>query len=513
MPLARPPHAQPGVRHQSPWVATAPLPSFPALAGDVTAEVAVLGGGITGLLTALMLQREGRDVLVIDQERIGTGVTGYTTAKISSLHQLTYARLASRFGAEEARTYGEANEAGLALIARLVDELVIDCDFRRRSNYTYAASDAERNDVEAEVEAAVGAGLPASFAEEVPLPLATAGAVRFSDQAEFHPVRFLADVAEAVTRGGGRIFEYTRALRVSDGVPCRVKTGGGTITADNVVMATHFPFADRSLFFARQHPERSYCIAARIDGPPPEGMFISAGSPTRSIRSHPIGGEELLILGGEGHKVGQGGPTEPRYRALEDFATRHFPVSSIEYRWSSQDNMPADGVPFVGRLTPRSRRTYAATGFRKWGLAMAGAAAEMLTDAIAGRENRWQAFFDPNRLNASASAKDLVTENANVAFHFFADRLTRRAPDSADDLSPGEGKLVSRHGRQVAVAKDGDGTIHAVSARCTHLGCIVAWNDAERSWDCPCHGSRFAVDGEVLQGPAVHALERRDPPT
>jgi glycine/D-amino acid oxidase-like deaminating enzyme/nitrite reductase/ring-hydroxylating ferredoxin subunit len=494
-------------------VATAPLPSFPALDADATADVAVLGAGITGLLTALLLQREGLDVIVIDQERVGTGVTGYTTAKLSSLHQLTYARLASRFGSEGARIYGEANEAGLARIAGLVDELAIECDFRRRSNYTFAASDAERGDLEAEVEAAVAAGLPASFVEEVPLPLDTAGAVRFSEQAEFHPVRFLSEVSEAVARGGGRIFEYTRALRVSDGIPCRVETGGATITADHVVVATHFPFADRGLFFARQHPERSYCIAARLDEPPPEGMFISARSPTRSIRSHPLGDGELLIVGGEGHKVGQGGPTAPRYRALEDFATSHFPVSSIEYRWSSQDNIPADGVPFVGKLTPRSRRTYTATGFRKWGLAMAGAAAEMIADAIAGRENRWQAFFSPNRLNAAASAKDLATENANVAFHFFADRVTRRAPDSADALAPGEGRVVSRHGRQIAVAKDGDGTIHAVSARCTHLGCIVAWNDAERSWDCPCHGSRFAVDGEVLQGPAVHSLERRDPPT
>jgi Rieske Fe-S protein len=242
-------------------------------------------------------------------------------------------------------------------------------------------------------------------------------------------------------------------------------------------------------------------------------MFISAGSPTRSIRAHPLGEDELLIVGGEGHKVGQGGPTAPRYQTLEDFASRHFPVRSIEYRWSSQDNMPADGVPFVGKLTPRSRSTYTATGFRKWGLAMAGAAAEMITDAIAGRENGWHALFDSNRLNVAASAKDLVTENANVAFHFFADRVTRRARDAAEDLAPGDGKVVSRHGRQVAVARASDGAILSVSARCTHLGCIVAWNNAERSWDCPCHGSRFAMDGRVLQGPAVHPLGPRDPPT
>jgi Rieske Fe-S protein len=219
-----------------------------------------------------------------------------------------------------------------------------------------------------------------------------------------------------------------------------------------------------------------------------------------------------LIVGGEGHKVGQDGPTKDRYRALEEFAHRHFDVSAVDFRWSTQDNIPADGVPFVGKLTPRSRASYTATGFRKWGLAMGAAAAEILTDAIVGRENRWSEFFDTNRLNARASATDLVKENANAGFHFFADRLTRRGRDSADDLAPGEGKVVSRRGRQVAVSKDDEGRVQAVSARCTHLACIVNWNDAERTWDCPCHGSRFAADGSVLQGPAVNPLERRKVP-
>jgi Rieske Fe-S protein len=220
----------------------------------------------------------------------------------------------------------------------------------------------------------------------------------------------------------------------------------------------------------------------------------------------------VLIVGGEGHKVGQGGDHGARYRTLAAFAEDNWSVEEVLYRWSSQDNMPVDGVPFVGKLTPRSRASYTATGFRKWGLAMGAASGAMLTDAILGRENEWLSVFDPNRLNPLPAAKDLVTENTNVAFHFFADRLTKRAADSTDGLAPGEGKVASRHGHQVALAKDDDGVVHAVSARCTHLGCIVSWNDAERSWDCPCHGSRFAVDGSVLEGPAVHDLDRREAP-
>jgi glycine/D-amino acid oxidase-like deaminating enzyme/nitrite reductase/ring-hydroxylating ferredoxin subunit len=495
------------------WLATASPTSYPALDGDVATDVAVLGGGITGLVTAVLLLRAGLAVTVIDQHRLGTGVTGHTTAKLSSLHGLTYARLSSSFGEEGARTYAQANEAGIERIAGLVEEHRIDCDFRRRPNYTYAASQDDLPKIEAEVEAAAAAGLPASLVDAVPLPFPTAGAIRVEEQAELHPTKFLSGLAEVLASEGCQIFEHTRALKVRDGLPCRVETESGTITADHVVVATHFPFPDRALYFARMHPERSYCVAGRLEGPPPDGMFISCSAPTRSIRSHPFAEEELLIIGGEGHKVGQGGRTAPRYRALEAFAREHFGVRSLEYRWSTQDNMPADGVPFVGKLTPRSRGTYTATGFRKWGLAMGAAAGEMIRDAIAGDEHEWQAFFDTDRLNVTASAKDLVTENVNAGFHFFADRLTKRAGASTDDLAPTEGKIVSSGGRQIAVSKDERGAVHAVSARCTHVGCIVSWNDAERTWDCPCHGSRFGVDGSVLQGPAVHPLGSRETST
>ncbi|MFL5886485.1 MAG: FAD-dependent oxidoreductase [Thermoleophilaceae bacterium] len=499
-------------RTQSLWVATGPATSYPALDRPLATEVLVVGGGITGLVTALLLRREGFDVTVIDQHRLGTGVTGYTTAKVSSLHQLVYAQFASRFGEDGARTYAQANQTGLERIAALCEELAIDCDFRRRTNYTYAATADDTSDIDAEADAATAAGLTARRVDDVPLPFPTHGAVRLEDQAEFHPIKFVAGLAKALEREGCRIFEHTRATSLHDGEPCRVETTGGLVTAERVVVATHFPFPDRALFFARVHAERSYCIAAPLRGAALDGMFISASSPTRSIRCHPIDGRELLIVGGESHKVGQGGPTTPRYRALETFAREHFDIDPVAYRWSTQDNYSADGAPLVGKLTPRSRRTWTATGFRKWGLAMGAAAAEMIADEIAGRESRWGAFFDTNRITPIASAPELIKENANVGFHFVADRLTRRSSDSLDGLEPGEGKVASRHGRQVAISRDPDGVVHTLSARCTHMGCIVAWNDAERTWDCPCHASRFAADGSVLQGPAVSPLESREAP-
>jgi glycine/D-amino acid oxidase-like deaminating enzyme/nitrite reductase/ring-hydroxylating ferredoxin subunit len=497
---------------ESLWVSSAPVRPRPALEPDTKTGALVVGAGITGLVTALLLQRDGHEVTVIDQHGVAEGVTGYTTGKISSLHQVVYSELAGRFGADGARTYALANEAGLARIAELVDELRMECDFRRRPNYTYAASDEEAGAVADEAKAAAEAGLDVTLENDVPLPFPTAGAVRLGNQAEFHPVKFLAALADELENAGARIFERTRAVSVRDGTPCDVDTTGGRITAEHVVLATHFPFPDRGLFFARVHAERSYCVAAPLAGAALDGMFISAGSPTRSLRCQPDGGGELLIVGGESHTVGRGGHTAPRYAALEAFARQHFEIGEVSHRWSAQDNYSADGAPLVGKLTPRSRRTHVATGFRKWGLAMGAAAAELIADAVAGRENPWQSFFDATRIPPLGSAKALAEQNAGTGFHFFADRLTRRGRDEAEDLAPGEGRIASRQGRQVAISRDDDGVVHAVSARCTHLGCIVSWNDAERTWDCPCHASRFSPDGSVLQGPAVHPLAPRPAP-
>jgi glycine/D-amino acid oxidase-like deaminating enzyme/nitrite reductase/ring-hydroxylating ferredoxin subunit len=499
-----------GRRRESLWTATAPAPPLPRLEHDLDVEVLVVGAGITGLLAALALKRAGADVAVIEAREVGSGATGYTTAKLSSLHGLTYAELTSRHGPERARLHGEANEAGIAAIATLVDELAIGCDFRRRDNYTYTESRQELGRIEAELEAAQAAGLPAEFAPTVPLPFPVAGAVRFRNQAEFHPMRFLVGVLEWCTSHGVPVYSRTRATSLDQGSPCQVRTRSATVRAEHVIIATHMPFADRGLFFARMHPERSYSIAAALEGSEaPLGMFISADAPTRSIRAHPVNGRETLLVGGEGHKVGQGGDTRARYERLETYARERFRVSAVHYRWSTQDNIPVDGLPYVGRLWPFSDRIHTATGYKKWGLAQAAHAAELLRDCVLGRPNRWSDVYSPARLGPASSLKKLAGENANVAWHFVADRVRNRGSAVAG-LAAGEGRVVSQGAAQVAVAKDSDGTAHAVSARCTHLGCIVNWNPAERSWDCPCHGSRFDVDGEVLQGPAVAPLAPRD---
>lgn len=491
------------------WIDTSKTPGYPSLDRELSVDVAVLGGGITGLSTALMLKRAGLTVAVVEATTIGSGVTGHTTAKLSSLHGLAYDRISSSFGQEAARAHGEANQVGLEWIAGLIEEEGIDCDFRRKPNYTYASSNDELSDIEKEVEAAQSAGLPASYTDETDLPYAVAGAIRFDDQAEFHPRRFVLALAALIPGDGSHVFEHTRATAVSDGKPCRVDTTGHSLTAEHVVLATHFPFLDRGLYFARMHPERSYALGLRVRGDTPQGMYLSAGQPTRSIRSHPVDGGELLIVGGEGHKTGQGGDTAERYRRLEAFARDHWDVQSVEYQWASQDNESVDGLPYIGAFGPLSKHLYIATAFKKWGLAQGVAAGMIIEDLILARDNAWASLYDPNRFKPLASAKDFAKENSNVGMRFLGDRLTKRGGRDANGLAPGEGDIAHLDGERVAAFRDDDGVLHAVSPLCTHLYCQVNWNSGDRSWDCPCHGSRFSPDGEILHGPAVKPLERK----
>ena len=487
-------------RNPSLWVRTTTPPSFPTLDHDITVHVAVVGAGIAGLSVARMLAGAGASVAVLDAGPVGAGVTGYTTAKVTSLHSLIYDSIRQSFGPERAAGYAAANQAAIAAVAALADADGIDCDLETAAAFTYTLDDQQVEAIEKEVEAARDAGLDASFTTETELPYPVKGAIRVENQAQFHPRKFCLGLAQGIVDAGGTVYERTRAVDLEGGHVLR--TDGGTVTADSVILATHIPFVDPGGYFGRMEPKRSYALAARIRGERPRGMYVNTESPTRSIRSTPDG---WLIVGGEGHKVGHDDDTTQRYAALEAWAAEHFDTDPVEHRWSAQDYAPADGLPFVGRLPTRDG-AFVATGFGKWGMSNGVASALILADLVQGRENPWAEVFDSTRVAAKQEAKDVLSANVDVAKRFVGDRLASlRTPDAAD-LEPGTGGIVSLDGETVAAFRDDDGTLHALSPTCTHLGCRVNFNTAERSWDCPCHGSRFDVEGRVLQGPAVKDL-------
>jgi glycine/D-amino acid oxidase-like deaminating enzyme/nitrite reductase/ring-hydroxylating ferredoxin subunit len=494
------------------WIATSPDTAYPRLERDVSVDVAVVGAGIVGVLTAYLLQRDGKTVALLDAKRIVRGATGYTTAKLTSGHGLIYADLAESFGAEGARVYADSNQAAIEQVAGLAEELGIDCDLERKPNYVYAEREEDVERLRTELAAMERVGLAASFQAETPLPFAVAGAIRLENQAQFHPRKFLLPLAERVDGEGSLVLEDTRATGVKEGSPCRVTTDRGVVRARDVVVATQLPFLDRGLFFAKAHPHRSYAVAAPLDASQaPDGMFINAGVPTRSVRTLRDGERTLIQVGGHGHFTGDEEDTPARYRVLEAFLREHWPdAGEVEYRWSTQDYLSVDRVPYVGRLRRRSRHVFTATGFSKWGMTNGTVAALLLTDAILGRENPWAGLYDSKRVHARAAAKRFVRWNARAGMHFVRDRVRAAGSRSPEDLSAGEGALLRVDGRKRACYRDEAGVLHVLSPVCPHLGCLVAWNPAERTWDCPCHGSRYTGEGRVIQGPATADLKPKE---
>jgi glycine/D-amino acid oxidase-like deaminating enzyme/nitrite reductase/ring-hydroxylating ferredoxin subunit len=476
------------------------------LDGESEVDVAIVGGGVAGLTTALLLKRRGARVAVLEAARVGTGVTGCTTAKVTALQATMYSTISARHR-DAASPYAEASLAGVGRVAEIASEEGIECDLERRPAFTYAADESERESVEQEFDAARSAGLPVEWVDGPDLPYAAHGAVRLRDQLQLHPVRYAQGLAAAVAGAGSHVFENTRVLKTSEGPPARVVAATGVIQAEHVVVASHYPMLDRGLYFARLKAERSYCIAARLAGGRlPAGMSISAGANSRSIRST----DEFLIVGGEGHPTGSDKAKPERFERLEAFAREHWDVAAVTHRWSAHDPVPYDHLPMIGAYHPRSSRLWVSTGFMKWGLSSATFGAMILADQISGRENPWAPIFTPNRLSLR-SAHEVMQLGAKFSIEMVGDRLRSPQGFSADTIAPGHARVLQDGLGKKGVYRAETGELHAVSLRCTHLGCLLRFNAAERTWDCPCHGSRFAPDGAVLEGPAVHPLQRRDP--
>jgi glycine/D-amino acid oxidase-like deaminating enzyme/nitrite reductase/ring-hydroxylating ferredoxin subunit len=477
-------------------------PSFPRLQGDVAVDVAIVGGGIVGVTAARLLKDRGATVAIVEARRVGRQVTGKSTAKMSSQHGILYQILERKFGEDKARLYAEAQESGIRKIVELAAQYGIDADIEPQPAYVYTNDESHVEQIEKEVEVAKRLGLPASLTRDTGLPFDVLQAMRWENQAQFHPTKYVAGLAATIPGEGSHVFEHSRAV---DYEPTRVVTDTGTVTARHVVMATNLPLGQIGMYYALAYPMAEPVIAAPI-GRALEGMYKNAEQPGHSIRTHRgAGGRIYAIVAGSHYKPGHTDDEQRHMADIERWLTEHFDAGPIEYRWVNEDYSAMDSAPFIGWSSHAHDGYLVATGFAAWGISNGTAAGMIIADLATGKENRWTEMFDAARVKPIAGAGEFIKENADVAAHLVSGYLSSK-PKSFDELAPGQAAILKIDGDNVAAFRDEEGRVHAVSAVCTHMGCPVGWNSTDRTWDCPCHGSRFELSGEVIHGPATAPL-------
>lgn len=496
--FAQPPHPY--------WLASTTSKEYPVLERDVKVDAAIIGGGITGITCAYLLKKAGLTVAILEADYLAQGATGHTTAKITSQHGLIYNKINQQMGREAAEQYASANEQAIREITGIIEGKNIDCDFSPQTAYVYTERDGYVQEIEEEARLAQQLGIEAAVVTKIDLPMQIKAAVSFANQAQFHPRKYLLALAQDIPDDNSHIFVQSRVVDIDDEQNYLLKTAEGKkVYADKVIIATHYPCYNKAgLYFARLFPHRSYVVAVKAQQPYSGGMYITAEEPGRSFRSLPTEDGELIMVGGEHHKTGQGTDTRQHYQNLAAYAQEVYPESQMQYCWSTQDYLTPDQVPYAGYFLPSTPNLFLATGFRRWGMTNSMVSAMIIRDLIVKGESPWQQVYNPSRQTIAASSKTFVVENLNVANQLLKGKLTG-APDDAD-IKPGEAKVVMIDGDKVGAYRDEQGTLHLVDTTCTHLGCELTWNAAEKSWDCPCHGSRFSYEGEIIEGPTVKPL-------
>jgi glycine/D-amino acid oxidase-like deaminating enzyme/nitrite reductase/ring-hydroxylating ferredoxin subunit len=489
---------------QSLWSRAPSIRRFPGLETDQHAEVAVVGGGITGLTTALLLARAGKRVTLLETRTLAAGVSGSTTAHLTEALDTRYHELESSFGADGAALARASSREAIEKIAEL--SRGSDCGFERLDGYLFTDDESQLSSLDAELLAAERAGAQVTRLNEAPLPLRVRGAIKFANQAQFRPTDYLRGLAEQLAATNAQICEGVTVLNVETEGQLRLETDTGyRVTADAIVLATHAPFQNLKLQVELAQ-YRSYVVAGAISGPL-GGLFWDMADPYHYYRSVALEGQNYLIVGGGDHRTGtipEGGPEAP-FSELGALAAQL--GTAVSERWSAQVAEPSDGLPFIGKPDSKTE-LYLAQGFSGNGMTFGTLSAMLISDSLLGRQNAYAELYRADRFKPLASAAAVITENAETAAHLVAGHIKPVSDKPIDQLRCGEGCIVKSDGKKLAVYRDADGAVHAVSAICTHQGCQVAFNPVEHSWDCPCHGSRFDINGRVLDGPAKKPLEK-----
>jgi len=475
---------------------------------DAVYDALIVGGGITGLTTAVLLQKAGKKCILAEGKNLGYGTTGGTTAHINTFFDASYKDIEKDFGEEAAKLIAAAGMETLSMIKNLIDTYSIDCDFEYKDAYLYAENDREVKDLTEILASSRKAGINAVEIRENKVPVPFELSVLYTEQGQFHPLKYIYQLAAVFVKAGGIILENTfiRKTEFKDGVHL-AESDRVTLKAFNLVYATHLPPGINLVDF-RCAPYRSYVLAIKLKNEDyPDALVYDMQEPYHYFRTHEINGEKYLLLGGEDHKTGHDDP-EKAFENLISYAKKYYHVASIAYQWSAQFYVSADGLPYIGLLPGGDDQVYIATGYNGNGMTFGSLAGKMISDQILGITNPYAELLNPSRIKPIAGFEEFVSENADVAYHFIADRLSASAIESFQEVMPGTGQIVKYKDEKLAIYKDMDGVVTALNPVCTHAKCIVNFNPVEKSWDCPCHGGRYSISGEVLTGPPRKNLHR-----
>ncbi|GAB3066404.1 FAD-dependent oxidoreductase [Virgibacillus ainsalahensis] len=491
------------------WRDSVKLPSFPKLDKSLHADVGIVGGGITGITAAYLLSKQNLKVILLDAGEILNGTTGHTTAKVTAQHGLIYDELIQHFGIDKASQYYQASEEAKRFIKETIEQHHIDCDYKEEDAYIYTNAESYIQRLENEKKAYDQLKIDSEIADKMPFNVPLKAALSMKNQARFHPLKYLKVLTEESINNGAQFYEKTIATDVEfNEKPSIYIKDGHRVTCNYIISASHFPFYDKeSFYFTRMYAERSYVIGFKSTKKFPGGMYINAESPTRSIRKADMNGEELWIVSGENHKTGQGESTITHYNELKEFAKKYISIKDFSYRWSAQDLTTLDKVPYIGPITKNEDNILVATGFRKWGMTNGTIAATILTDNILNRDNPYKEVFMPSRFQADPAVRKFTRINADVAKHMIKGKL-ENTKSNINELAGDDATITRIKGKRTGVYRDTDRKLHMVDTTCTHLGCEVEWNSGDRTWDCPCHGSRFSYEGDVIEGPAKEPLTK-----